>query len=162
MFDHLLSEKAEAFREEVRDFVGWVPREMILKMDRDQIRFPKEFLSEAGRRNLLGCRYPARWGGRDMDWAATCMAMEEIGTLGYVFACVFGVGAELVCDAIIRHGTVLWPGRPYVNGFDRISRWSIPSASPAERLTHAYQTQVRCGSAMARSNTSCANNASST
>jgi len=27
------------------------------------------------------------------------------GTLGYEFACVFGVGAELVCDAIILHGT---------------------------------------------------------
>jgi alkylation response protein AidB-like acyl-CoA dehydrogenase len=33
------------------------------------------------------------------------MIMEEIGTLGYEFACVFGVGAELVCDAIIKHGT---------------------------------------------------------
>jgi Acyl-CoA dehydrogenase, N-terminal domain. len=30
--------------------------------------------------------------------------MEEIGTLGYIFACVFGVGAELVCDAIVLHG----------------------------------------------------------
>ena len=33
------------------------------------------------------------------------MAMEEVGTLGYIFACVFGVGAELVCDAIVQHGT---------------------------------------------------------
>jgi alkylation response protein AidB-like acyl-CoA dehydrogenase len=40
-----------------------------------------------------------------MDWVTTCMLMEEIGTLGYEFACVFGVGAELVCDAIILHGT---------------------------------------------------------
>jgi alkylation response protein AidB-like acyl-CoA dehydrogenase len=31
--------------------------------------------------------------------------MEEIGVLGYIVACVFGVGAELVCDAIILHGT---------------------------------------------------------
>ena len=105
MFDHLLSKEAIAFREEIRDLVRWVPREMILDMDRDHIRFPKEFLSEAGRRNLMGCRYPSKWGGRGMDWATTCMAMEEIGTLGYVFACVFGVGAELVCDAIILHGT---------------------------------------------------------
>jgi alkylation response protein AidB-like acyl-CoA dehydrogenase len=105
MFDHLLSDEAKAFREEVRDLVRWVPREMILEMDRDRIRFPKEFLLEAGRRNLLGCRYPSKWGGRDLDWVTTCMAMEEIGTLGYIFACVFGVGAELVCDAIILHGT---------------------------------------------------------
>jgi len=105
MFDHLLSPEALKFREEVRDLVAWVPREMILAMDRDEIRFPREFLREAGRRNLMGCRYPRRWGGRDMDWVATCMAMEEVGTLGYIFACVFGVGAELVCDAIVRHGT---------------------------------------------------------
>ena len=105
MFDHLMTERTKAFRKEIRDLVSWVPREMILDMDRDQIRFPKDFLREAGRRNLLGCRYPARWGGRGMDWATTCMAMEEVGTLGYVFACVFGVGAELVCDAIILHGT---------------------------------------------------------
>jgi alkylation response protein AidB-like acyl-CoA dehydrogenase len=40
-----------------------------------------------------------------MDWVATGVVMEEIGTLGYEFACVFGVGAELVCDAIVLHGT---------------------------------------------------------
>ena len=105
MFDHLLSDKAKAFREEVRDLVKWVPRQMILDMDQDRIQFPKAFLAEAGRRNLMGCRYPKQWGGRDMDWVTTAMAMEEVGTLGYIFACVFGVGAELVCDAIIRHGS---------------------------------------------------------
>jgi butyryl-CoA dehydrogenase len=105
MFDHLLSDGAKAFREEVRDLVKWVPRQMILDMDQDRIQFPKSFLQEAGRRNLLGCRYPVQWGGRDMDWVATAMAMEEVGTIGYMFACLFGVGAELVCDAIIRHGS---------------------------------------------------------
>ncbi len=105
MFDHLMNEEQLALREEVRELVRWVPRQMILDMDADKIRFPKEFLAEAGRRNLLGCRYPEQWGGRGMDWATTCMVMEEVGTLGYIFACVFGVGAELVCDAIIRHGT---------------------------------------------------------
>lgn len=105
MFDHLLSKEAKSFREEIRELVRWVPRQMILDMDRDQIRFPREFLQEAGRRRLLGCRYPRRWGGRQLDWVTTCMAMEEVGTLGYIFACVFGVGAELVCDAIVLHGS---------------------------------------------------------
>ena len=105
MFDFLMDEATLRLREEVRDLVRWVPRQMILDMDQDRIRFPREFLREAGRRRLMGCRYPARWGGRDLDWAATAMVMEEIGTLGYIFACTFGVGAELVCDAIIKHGT---------------------------------------------------------
>ncbi len=105
MHDYLLSEEQSALREEVRELVRWVPREMILDMDRDRIQFPRDFLAEAGRRNLMGCRYPEKWGGRGMDWVTTCMIMEEVGTLGYIFACVFGVGAELVCDAIVLHGT---------------------------------------------------------
>ena len=105
MFDHLLSSDAHALRDEARELVKWVPRQMILDMDKDRIRFPKEFLQEAGRRNLMGCRYPRQWGGRGLDWVTTAAVMEEIGTLGYIFACVFGVGAELVCDAIIQHGT---------------------------------------------------------
>lgn len=105
MFDYLLTEEQLKIRDEVRDLVKWVPRQMILDMDADKIKFPKEFLGEAGRRNLLGCRYPKNWGGREMDWVTTCMILEEVGMLGYEFACVFGVGAELVCDAIILHGT---------------------------------------------------------
>jgi len=105
MFDYLLDEAQKKIRDEARDFVRWVPREMVLDMDADRIRFPKAFLKEAGRRNLLGCRYPRQWGGREMDWVTACVILEEIGALGYEFACVFGVGAELVCDAIMLHGT---------------------------------------------------------
>ncbi|PKN69889.1 MAG: acyl-CoA dehydrogenase [Deltaproteobacteria bacterium HGW-Deltaproteobacteria-12] len=104
-FDYLLSAEQLALKEEIKDFVGWVPRQTILDMDADIIKFPKELLKEAARRNLLGCRHPREWGGRGMDWVANCMAVEEIGTLGYEIACVFGVGADLVCDAIILHGT---------------------------------------------------------
>ena len=105
MFDHLLTDEQKALREEVRDLIRWVPREMILDMDADRIKFPREFLREAGRRNLFGCRFPKELGGRDLDWVSTCMLMEEVGTLGYIFSCTFGIGSELVCDAIVLHGT---------------------------------------------------------
>ncbi|MBA3011193.1 MAG: acyl-CoA dehydrogenase [Desulfobacula sp.] len=104
MFENLLNEDQKKVRDETRDFVKSIPRQMILDMDADIIQFPKEFLQEAGKRNLMGCRYPKKWGGRGMDWVSTCMVMEEVGVLGYIFACTFGVGAELVCDAIILHG----------------------------------------------------------
>lgn len=104
MFDYLLSEAEKKLQKEVRDFVKSVPKQMILDMDADKIRFPKDFLREAGRRGLFGTRYPQKWGGKEMNWAATAMTMEEVATLGYAFGCVFGVGAELVCDAIIIHG----------------------------------------------------------
>lgn len=105
MFDFMMSKAQLALRDEIRDLVKWVPRQMILDMDADKLIFPREFLAEAGRRNLMGCRYPRAWGGRGMDWRTTVMVMEEVGVLGYIFACVFGVGAELVCDAVILHGT---------------------------------------------------------
>ncbi len=105
MFDYLLTPEQKKLRDEARDFVKSIPGKMILNMDADKIQFPKEFLQEAGKRNLMGCRYPKKWGGRGMDWVSTCMVMQEIGVLGYIFACTFGVGAELVCDAIILHGT---------------------------------------------------------
>ncbi len=104
MFDYLLNDAQKKLRQEARDFVNSVPKQMILDMDEDKIQFPKAFLQEAGKRNLMGCRYPEKWGGRGLDWVSTCMVMEEIGVLGYIFACTFGVGAELVCDAIILHG----------------------------------------------------------
>ena len=105
MFDHLMTPTQLALRGEVRAFVRSIPKELILAMDRDEVQFPKEFLAEAGRRNLMGVRYPEAWGGRGMSWVDTAMVMEEIGVLGYIFSCIFGVGAELVCDAIILHGT---------------------------------------------------------
>ena len=105
MYDYLLNKEGWAIVEETRELVKWVPRQMILDMDDEKILFPQEFLEEAGRRNLMGCRYPKEWGGRGLDWVTTCAVMEEVGTLGYIFACVFGVSGELVCDAIILHGT---------------------------------------------------------
>ena len=73
MFDFLLTDEQKALREEVRDLVRWVPRKMILDMDQDKVLFPTEFLREAGRRGLMGVRYPRRWGGRGMNWVATSM-----------------------------------------------------------------------------------------
>ena len=107
MFDYLLSEEQIKIRDEARDLAKWVPRQMILDMDNDKIKFPKEFLQEAGRRNLLGLRFPKELGGREQNWVTATAVIEEIGTLGYIFACVAGVGAELVCNAIIQHGTDL-------------------------------------------------------
>jgi butyryl-CoA dehydrogenase len=52
-------------------------------------------------RGLLGVRNPVQWGGRGLDWVTASAVCEEIGTLSYELACVFGVGADLVCDAII-------------------------------------------------------------
>lgn len=67
MFEYLLSDEQKQWRQEVRDFVKSIPRQMILDMDADKIQFPEAFLQEAGKLNLMGHRYPAKWGARNMD-----------------------------------------------------------------------------------------------
>ncbi len=71
---------------------------------RTSSNFPGNFFGRRANGISLAAVIP-KSGGRGMDWVTTGAMLEEIGTLGYEFACVFGVGAELVCDAIMQHGT---------------------------------------------------------
>ena len=103
MFDYLLTQEQIKLRDEARDFVKWVPRQMVLDMDADVIKFPREFLREAGQRNLFGCRYPKEWGGRGRDGGTTGAMLEEIGTLVTSLPASLAFRAELF-DAIM-HGT---------------------------------------------------------
>ncbi|MGB4270374.1 MAG: acyl-CoA dehydrogenase family protein, partial [Spirochaetota bacterium] len=73
MFDFVMTDEQLKLRNEARDFVKWVPREMILDMDAEKIHFPKEFLKEAGKRNLLGIRLPKKYGGRELKWVDDCI-----------------------------------------------------------------------------------------
>ena len=105
MFDHMFTAAQRRVRDQARAFVKDTPRELILDMDAEKVRFPREWLREAAQRGLLGVRHPVEWGGQGLDWVASCAVCEEIGSLSYELACVFGVGGDLVCDAIIKHGT---------------------------------------------------------
>ena len=105
MFDYLMTAEQLALRDEAREMAKWVPRQYILDMDADQIKFPKEFLQECGRRNLLGLRLPKEYGGRGLGWVEDTLVAEEICVPGYAFGCVWGVGADIVCDAICNFGS---------------------------------------------------------
>jgi alkylation response protein AidB-like acyl-CoA dehydrogenase len=92
-------------RDEARAFTKWVPKEMILDMDAEKIQFPREYLKEAGKRNLLGIRLPKELGGRGFGWVEDGIVAEEIGVASYSLACLWGVGADIVCEAIAKYGT---------------------------------------------------------
>ncbi len=105
MFDFIMTPEQKALRDEARDFTKWVPKEMILDMDAEKLQFPHEYLKEAGRRNLLGIRIPRRYGGRGLEWVDNAVTAEEIGVASYSLACLWGVGADIVCDAIVQFGS---------------------------------------------------------
>ncbi len=104
MFDFLYTKEQLKLRDEARDFTRWVPREMILDMDAEKIHFPHEYLKEAGQRNLLGIRIPQQYGGRGLGWVDDGIVAEEIGVASYSLACLWGVGADIVCEAVVEFG----------------------------------------------------------
>ncbi|HSR30308.1 MAG TPA: acyl-CoA dehydrogenase family protein, partial [Anaerolineae bacterium] len=82
MLEAILSPTQKQLRTEVRAFVKEIPRQLVLDMDADRIRYPREFVEKAAGHNLLGLRFPIDDGGRALTWADEIVALEEVGVLG--------------------------------------------------------------------------------
>ena len=90
--DVLLTEEERALKQEVREFVkNGVPSDLLKKMDRDEITYPREFVEALGKRNLLGLRFSKEYGGRGLPWTSEIAAHEEIGVLGMALGCAFSM-----------------------------------------------------------------------
>ncbi len=103
MFEFNFTEEERKLRDEVREFVKTIPRELLIKMDKDEVKYPKEFLQWAGEKNLLGLRFPKEWGGRGLPWTSEIIALEEIGVLGNSLACLYSL-VSIVGEALDKFG----------------------------------------------------------
>ena len=104
MLDAILTPEQKTLRDEVRAFVKGVPRQLILDMDADRVRYPRQFVEEAAQRNLLGLRFPKEYGGRGLGWADEIVALEEVGILGTSLACLYSL-PSIVGEALNVFGT---------------------------------------------------------
>ena len=104
MLEAMLTEDQRALRDEVREFVCSVPRQLILDMDADRVKYPRDFVRDAGERNLLGLRFPAEYGGRGLKWEDEIVAIEEVGVLGTALSCAY-VMPSIVGEALDGFGT---------------------------------------------------------
>ena len=103
--DVFLTEEEVALKNEVREFVRReVSTDLIRKMDRDEIRYPRDFVKALGKRNLLGLRFPKEHGGRGLSWTAEIAALEEIGVLGTALGCAFSM-PSIVGQALVSYGS---------------------------------------------------------
>jgi acyl-CoA dehydrogenase len=104
-YESLLTEADRAIQQEVRQFVReQVPHELLQALDRDEVRYPREFVRALGEANLLGLRFPPAWGGRGLPWTAEVIAEEEIGVLGTTLGCAY-VMPSIVGEALHVFGT---------------------------------------------------------
>ena len=103
--DILLTDGEKGIKEEVREFVkNEVPSDLLKKMDRDEITYPREFVEALGKRNLLGLRFSREYGGRGLDWTGEIAALEEIGVLGMALGCAFSM-PSIVGEALHTFGS---------------------------------------------------------
>jgi acyl-CoA dehydrogenase len=104
MLDAILTEAQKELRKQVRAFVREVPRQLILDMDADRVRYPRDYVEKAARRHLLGLRFPADYGGRGLGWTDEIVALEEVGVLGTSLACLYSL-PSIVGEALHVFGT---------------------------------------------------------
>lgn len=105
MFEFLMTPDQMKLRDEARELAKSIDRQYVLDMDADKIKYPKEFLREAGRRNLIGIRTPKEYGGRGLGWDSDIIVAEEICVNGYIFGCTWGVTGDVVTEALVHYGT---------------------------------------------------------
>jgi len=103
MFDFIMSEEQKGLQDEVRDLVSWVPRQLILDMDAMIAPFPRFFLEEAGRRKLLGLRFPEQYGGRGLKWEDEIIAISEMSLVGVPLTCLYSL-VSIVGECIVQFG----------------------------------------------------------
>ena len=105
LYDALLTGEEKALRDEVRQFVrDEVPADLLRAMDRDEIKFPYEFIAKLAQHGLRGLRFPKKYGGRELPWTAEVVAEEEVGVLGVALGCAF-VMSSIVGEALNFFGT---------------------------------------------------------
>lgn len=104
MYDFMLTDVERAVKLEAREFVkNEVSHDLIKAMDKDEIKYPREYVKALGDRNLLGLRFPEKWGGRGLPWTAEVAVEEEIGVLGAALGCAY-VMPSIVGEALNTFG----------------------------------------------------------
>ncbi len=105
MLDILLSDAERRLRDAARAFVrDAVDPELLRAMDRDEVRYPTDYVRALADAGLLGLRFEERWGGRGMGWIAETAVLQEIGVLGSSLGCLYSL-PSIVGEALQRFGT---------------------------------------------------------
>lgn len=105
MLECLMSVEEKNLREEVRAFVrDDIDKQLLRDMDEEKVRYPRQFLDKAAARNLLGLRFPEKYGGRGLPWVSEIIALEEVGVLGTSLGCLYSL-VSIVGEAINKFGS---------------------------------------------------------
>ncbi|MGD9381632.1 MAG: acyl-CoA dehydrogenase family protein [Candidatus Thorarchaeota archaeon] len=100
-----MSDDEKKLRDEVRAFVrDNVDPNLIVAMDSREKEYPYEFIKAAAKANLLGLRFPKKYGGRGLGWVSEMLAVEEVGVLGIALGCAYSL-PSIIGEGIDKYGS---------------------------------------------------------
>lgn len=103
MYNFLLNEREKELKYQAREFVKTIPSSWLRKMDQNEIQYPTDYAKAVAEKNLLGIRFPPKFGGQGLGWVAEVAILEEIGVLGASLGCLYSL-PSIVGEAINRFG----------------------------------------------------------
>lgn len=92
------------FRQAVRDFASTAVAPRAAEIDASN-RFPRDLVSEAAARGLLGVAIPRAAGGAGRDCVCYALAVEEVAAASATLGAVLVVNNSLAAEAVHRFGT---------------------------------------------------------
>ncbi len=104
MLESLMTDKQRSLRDEVRQYVKSVPKQLLLDMDADKVRYPRDYVVGLAKKKLLGLRFSTEYGGGGLKWVDEAIALEEIGVLGMSLGCLFSL-VSIVGESLNVFGT---------------------------------------------------------
>jgi alkylation response protein AidB-like acyl-CoA dehydrogenase len=104
MLEPLMTDKQRSLRDEVRQYVKSVPKQLLLDMDADKVRYPRDYVVGLAKKKLLGLRFSTEYGGGGLKWVDEAIALEEIGVLGMSLGCLFSL-VSIVGESLNVFGT---------------------------------------------------------
>jgi alkylation response protein AidB-like acyl-CoA dehydrogenase len=106
MIEPLLTDEQKKLRATAREFARSIPRSLLLDMDADKVLYPREYVTQAAQKGLVGLRFAKEQGGAGLGWRDEIIALEEIGVLGSSLSCLYSL-TSIVGEALHVFGTEL-------------------------------------------------------
>src|SRR6056297_458901 len=91
MYDYMLSDETIELKKKAQEFAQNIPRDLLIKMDKDEIQYPTNFVKDLADAGLLGLRFPKKYGGHEQSWVTEMTVLEEIGVLSMALGCLYSL-----------------------------------------------------------------------